>query len=291
MNILTFDIEDWYIEQAFHGARTEKYKEFDNYLNLILDTLDGCQTKATFFCLGKMANDFPNVVKKIAAAGHEVGCHSNKHQWLNKMTREEAFADTRTAVDSLEQCIGKKIKSYRAPAFSIGESNKWAFEVLEECGIERDASVFPAARDFGGFPSFSHKTPTVIELPGGASIHEYPISTANIFGKEVAYSGGGYFRFFPLSFVRREMARQDYTMTYFHIGDLLPETSGIMSRQAYEEYFKENGSYKNRLKRYLKSNLGKKNALEKLIKLIRSTEFDNIEEADKMVDWGEAARL
>ena len=290
MNILTFDIEEWYIEQAFHGARTEKYKEFDNYLNLILDTLDGCQTKATFFCLGKMASDFPDIVKKIAAVGHEVGCHSNKHQWLNKMTREEAFADTRTAVDSLEQCIGKKIKSYRAPAFSIGESNKWAFEVLAECGIERDASVFPAARDFGGFPSFCHKTPTVIELPGGASIHEYPISTANIFGKEVAYSGG-YFRFFPLSFVRREMARQDYTMTYFHIGDLLPETSGIMSRQAYEEYFKENGSYKNRLKRYLKSNLGKKNALEKLIKLIRSTEFDNIEEADKMVDWGEAARL
>lgn len=290
MNILTFDIEEWYIEQAFHGARTEKYKEFDNYLNLILDTLDECQTKATFFCLGKVASDFPNVVKKIAAAGHEIGCHSNKHIWLTKMSKYEFVEDTRIAVDSLQQCIGEKVISYRAPAFSIGDKNPYAWEALVKAGIIRDASVFPAERDFGGYASFGYKEPVNLSY-NGYQLHEFPITTTSFLGKEVAYSGGGYFRFFPLSFVRREMARQDYTMTYFHIGDLLPETSGIMSRKAYEEYFKENGSYPNRLKRYVKSNFGKKGAWGKLAKLIKSEEFVNLAKADELIDWEDSPRV
>ena len=142
MNILTFDIEEWYIEKEYGGDRTERYRQYDDYFARILGLLDRHGIKATFFCVGEMAIDFPNVVKQIAAKGHEVGCHSNTHQWLNKMTQQEALEDTRTAVDALEQCIGQKVTSYRAPAFSIGEKNKWAFEVLAECGIECDASIF-----------------------------------------------------------------------------------------------------------------------------------------------------
>ena len=159
MNILTFDIEDWSIAKANGTGNAALYAEYDSYLDRILDKLDERGIKATFFCLGKMATEFPYVVKKLDARGHEIGCHSNAHLWANKMTEAEFREDTRTAVAALEDCIGKKVLSYRAPAFSIEESNLWAFDALAENGIERDASVFPALRDFGGFPGFGFDEP------------------------------------------------------------------------------------------------------------------------------------
>ena len=284
MNILTFDIEEWYIEKHNHGNRQEKLKLFDQYLDQILELLDRRQLKATFFCVGGMATEFPQVIKLIESRGHEIGCHSYRHTWLNKMSQEEVLQDTRQAVDALEQCIGKKILSYRAPAFSIGQSNVWAFDVLAECGIERDASVFPAARDFGGFPNFGHKTPVIIER-GGIRIKEFPICTAHVLGKELAYSGGGYFRFFPYWFVKREIAQSDYAMCYFHIGDLLPGTSKMLTRHEYEDYFKEPGSLLNRYKRHFKSNFGKNNAWPKLKKTICSFNLLNLVQANSSIDW------
>lgn len=279
MNLLTFDIEEWYCTNA-----PACYPAFDQYLNTILDKLDERQFKATFFCVGEMGRLFPDVIRKIYDRGHEVGCHSNIHTWLNKMSEAECREDTHCAMDSLEQCIGEKVKSYRAPAFSIGESNKWAFEIFAENGIECDASIFPASRDFGGFPNFGQKTPCVVEY-NGIRIKEFPICTAKVLGKEIAYSGGGYFRFFPLGFVKKEIKKSPYAMCYFHIGDLLPESSGVMSKEAYEAYFKEPGTLKARYMRYLKTNLGKKNALSKLMKLIESTSFVNLQQADKDIDW------
>lgn len=288
MNILTFDIEEWYLEKTCFGNHTEKYREFDKYLDEILILLDERQMKGTFFCVGGMAREFPEVVRRIADRGHEIGCHSDRHTWLNKMSYEECLSDTRQAVDSLEQCIGKKVKSYRAPAFSIGQSNKWAFEVLAECGIERDASIFPAVRDFGGFAEFGQKTPTVVRY-NGIELKEFPICTTTLLGKEIAYSGGGYFRFFPLWFVKREMANADYSMTYFHIDDLLTEKGGVMSKEKYEEYFKEPGTVKARYVRYIKSNLGKASAFGKLKQLIDATDFMNLEQVSDQIDWAKVA--
>lgn len=283
MNILTFDIEEWYLEQQ-HGGRAGKYAEYDRYLNAILDKLDERGFKATFFCVGEMGKSFPEVIRKIQQRGHEIGCHSNIHTWLNKMSEAECREDTRCAVDSLEQCVGEKVKSYRAPAFSIGENNKWTFEILVENGIERDASIFPAARDFGGFSSFSQKEPCVVEYKG-IRLKEFPICTTQVLGKEIAYSGGGYFRFFPLFFVKKEMAISKYAMCYFHIGDLVPESNKVMSKEDYEEYFKESGTLKARYVRFLKSNLGKKNAFGKMMKLIDQTEFVGLQKADDDLEW------
>lgn len=290
MNILTFDIEEWYLEKMYFGNHAEKYREYDRYLGKILDSLDERGLKGTFFCVGGMGREFADVVKRIAERGHEVGCHSDVHTWLNKMTPEECLADTHKAIDSLEQVIGKKVKSYRAPAFSIGASNKWAFEVLAECGIERDASVFPAVRDFGGFAKFGQKTPAIISY-NGIELKEFPICTAKLLGKEIAYSGGGYFRFFPLWYVKKEMAKADYSMTYFHIGDLVPDRNGVMSKKDFEDYFKVRGSLAARYKRYLKSNLGKKGAFSKMVQLLNQFNFQNLESADKDINWAQAPKI
>lgn len=286
MNLLTFDIEEWYIEQQRNG-RTEKYAEYDRYLDAILNKLDERGFKATFFCVGEMGKSFPQVIKKIHQHGHEIGCHSNIHTWLNKMTEIECREDTHRAVDSLEQCIGVKVKSYRAPAFSIGENNKWAFEILAENGIERDASIFPAARDLGGFPRFGQKTPCVVEY-NGIRLKEFPVCTIKVMGKETAYSGGGFFRFFPLSFVKKEMKKSEYAMCYFHIGDLVPESSKVKTQEEYEAYYKEPGTLKARYVRHLKTNLGKKNAFQKMMRLIDDMVFVNLQQADEAIDWAAA---
>lgn len=284
MNILTFDIEEWALAKAGGYGTAERYAEYDAFLNRILDILGERGIKATCFCTGLMAKDFPQVVKLIQSRGHEIGCHSNQHTWMNKMTEAEAREDTHVAVSALEQCIGQKVLSYRAPAFSIGESNKWMFDILANEGIHNDSSVFPAARDFGGFPAFQSQVPCTIKY-AGVELKEYPISMTSFMGKQVAYSGGGYFRFFPLSFVHGRMAKSDYTMCYFHINDLLPEKGGVPSKEEYEEYYKEAGTLKNRYMRYIKTNLGKSGAWNKLEKLIKKEVFININQADESIDW------
>ena len=286
MNILTFDIEEWYIELCRQN-RTEKYVEFDHYLDDILAKLDGRNTKATFFCVGEMGRLFPEVIRKIQTHGHEIGCHSNIHTWLNKMSEAECREDTHRAVDVLEQCVGRKVKSYRAPAFSIGESNKWAFEILAENGIERDASVFPTTRALGGFEDFGQKEPCIVEY-NGIIIKEFPVSTITILGKEMAYSGGGYFRFYPLSLVKKEIAKSNYAMCYFHILDLVPELEKVKSKELYETYYKEKATLKARYLRYLKVNLGKKHAFEKMMNLIDKIDFVDLQEANRQIDWSSA---
>ena len=284
MYVLTFDIEEWALARNGRYGTPKKYAEYDTFLDKILDLLDATSTKATFFCTGQMAEFFPIVVRTIQSRGHEIGCHSYCHTWMNKMNFKAAESDTKKAVDALEQCIGEKVLCYRAPAFSIGESNKWMFEILASCGITCDASVFPASRDFGGFPGFQSQEPCIVDC-NGVLIKEFPICLTSVFGKGVAYSGGGYFRFFPFAFINSHIIRQDYSMCYFHINDLMPERSGLMSRGEYEDYFKEPGSFMNRVLRYCKSNIGKSSAWSKLEKLVIGIKYQGVLSSESNLDW------
>ena len=284
MNILTFDIEEWYVEKVLHGGRTFKYLQFDETFNNVIDELDKLDIKATFFCVGMLANHFPSVVRKIADHGHEIACHSNEHIWLNKMTEEQMLKDTMESLKALEDVVGEKVTSYRAPAFSITPQNKWAISVLAECGIENDASIFPTTRDFGGYKGFPYDTPCRIEYEG-AQIKEYPVSLTSVFIKQMAYSGGGYFRLFPYWFVKRTMNAKDYNICYFHMADFIREKHKMMSKQEYEEYFKESGIWINRMKRYLKSSMGIGNVWGKFQRLLKEFEFVNIQESSKQICW------
>ena len=285
MNILTYDIEEWYLEKVLHNGRAFRYQQFDETFAKVLDELDKCGIKATFFCVGRLAIDFPKVVREIAKRGHEVGCHSNVHTWLNKMDEESLRQDTTEAIKALEDVSGKKVVSYRAPAFSITDKNKWAVNVIADCGIENDASIFPTTRDFGGYKGFPQDTPCIISHEG-VSLKEYPISLTSLLGKQMAYSGGGYFRLLPYWLVNRTMTVREYNICYFHLNDLIQEKKKMMSKVAYEEYFKEPGTLKNRLLRYAKSNVGTGDAFRKLQRLLSGHLFVSILEADRMIDWG-----
>lgn len=285
MNILTFDIEEWYLEKVLHGGRSFKYQQFDETFAKVLDELDKRDIKATFFCVGKLATDFPQVVREIVRRGHEVGCHSNEHTWLNKMTEEGLRQDTSEAVKALEDVSGLKVTSYRAPAFSITTENKWAVNVLADCGIESDASIFPTSRDYGGYRGFPQDTPCIVSHEG-TMLKEYPICTTSVLGKTMAYSGGGFFRLLPYWLVSRTMKRRDYNICYFHLNDLIKQKIAFKSKAEYEEYFKEPGTLKNRFVRYVKSNVGTGDAYGKMTRLLSEHLFVSVRKADQMIDWG-----
>lgn len=290
MNILTFDIEEWYLEKKLYGGRDFRYKKFDETFTALLDELDKHGIKATFFCVGQMARLYPNVVRTIANRGHEVGCHSNEHTWLDKMTEQELRNDTEEAIKALEDVTGQKVTSYRAPAFSITHNNKWAVKVLAECGIESDASIFPTSRDFGGYKGFPQDEPCIISHEGSV-LKEYPISLTTMLGKTIAYSGGGYFRLLPYYFVNRTIKKREYNMCYFHLNDLINQNIKMKSKKEYEEYFKEPGTLKNRLVRYVKSNIGTVDALGKLRRLLGEQQFVSIREADNVIDWNKVKTI
>lgn len=287
MNIISFDLEEWFIEKEYGGDRYDRYLVYDNYLNRILDMLDEHNIKATFFCVGGLSKNFTKVVRKIANRGHEIGCHSNTHKWLSSFDQEALFKDTRTAINALEDITCKKVLSYRAPAFSIGDSNKWALEVLAECGIERDASIYPSNRDFGGFLSFPAKEPCIIKI-GNKTIKEFPICLTEFMSRKFAFSGGGYFRLFPLWFIKKQMQNSSYGMCYFHIGDLEYHKFKLQDRESFEEYYKITGTLKNRTIRSFKRSIGTKHAFNKMSQLVSSFPFTNLEQADKIIDWSKS---
>ena len=288
MNILSFDIEEWYLEKVLHGGRSHKMLQFETTLNDVLEELDRKGIKGTFFCLGKMASEYPDVIRRIIQNGHEIGCHSDSHTFLTSLNSNDLRQDTLDAVHALEDVCGNRISSYRAPAFSITPANAWAIEVLAECGIEKDASIFPASHDYGGFPGFSSDYPCRISYKG-VVLKEFPIPMMSFVGRHFAFSGGGYFRLLPYRFIKKEMKSRDYTICYFHLADLIAEQRKSVSREQYEEYYHEKPTLKNRVMRGLKSNIGLKGAFNKFVTLVNDFSFVPIQDADRLIDWEKTA--
>ena len=276
MNILTFDIEDWWVYDHYGLGNSADYlPRLDRYLSEILDLLDVRNFKATFFCLGLVAKQYPEVIKKIAARGHNIGCHSYAHRFLGDLNPKEFAKDTKLALDCIEEEISQKVNCYRAPAFSISEDRMWAIEILVSNGIEYDCSIYPSTRSFGGFPSFQENRPAIIQY-NGSIIKEFPMSLTKILGHKIAYSGGGYFRLIPYPIIKRIVNQSNYSMTYFHIKDFdakQVKTSSLLN------------SEESRISRYFKNYYGINGSYQKFQKFINDFEFISLAQASENIDW------
>ena len=223
MNILTFDIEEWFHILDNNSTKTEadwaKYpSRIHENMERIFQLLEETNQQATFFCLGWVARKHPDIIRSIANRGYEIATHSDLHQLAYEQSRSEFKNDLETSIKALEDITGKKIRAYRAPGFSIKQENKWVFEVLIENGIEVDCSVFPAKRSHGGFEQFGVAEPCWIDIDG-YRLKEFPINTVNGLGKSLIFSGGGYFRLIPYPILQQLTKRSNYVMTYFHPRD------------------------------------------------------------------------
>ena len=167
----------------------------------LLEMLQKTKTPATFFVLGWVAEKYPQLVKKIAEAGFEIGSHGYAHKLVYQQTPEEFRADIRASVDSIATACGLRPTAYRAPGFSITPETPWAFEILVQEGFTIDASVFPARRGHGGWPDF-HPHPCLIKTESG-TLFELPATITRLGPFRLAFSGGGYLRLLPYSLIKR----------------------------------------------------------------------------------------
>jgi len=280
MNILTFDIEEWFHILANDSTKTEK--EWNNYecrvhknMERIFNILEQHNQKATFFCLGWIAEKYPEVINEISKRGYEIASHTHTHQLAFEQTKEEFKSDVERSIKTLEDTIGKKIRIFRAPGFSITENNTWAFEILAELGIEIDSSIFTAHRAHGGFPSYGKSQPSLINI-NGYKIKEFPINTLSILSNHLIFSGGGYFRLAPYSIIKILTKKSDYLMAYFHPRDFDFEQPIIKELSSFRKF---------------KSYVGLKGAEKKLNKWLTDFEFTDIVTAEQQINWDEVKQI
>ncbi len=271
MNILTFDIEDWYnhddYTQDFEWGKFEVriYEGVDKILNALSET----GQKGTFMCVGWIGEHHPTIIKRIADAGHHIGCHSYQHQLATRFSEKEFKNDTYKAKCILEDVSGQEVITYRVPSFSITKSNLWCFNILSELGFKYDASIFPSHHEFGGIPEFP-AFPTRINTDYGI-IKEFPVNLGKVLGREIVYSGGGYFRIMPFKILKMLMKKdEEYVMSYFHPSDFDPGQPNMPQLT---------------LMRQFKNRVALKGAYNKFKKFISNYEFLDILTADSLINW------
>ena len=236
INALTIDVEDYFHVQAFadvisptdwhrYSMRVEK-----NTYHL-LEMLAAREIHATFFILGWVAQRCAALVAAISNAGHEIGSHGYAHQMIGRGRQKDFRDDILRSKSILEDQLGRVVKSYRAPSYSITSSTLWALEILREAGFECDSSIFPIHHDHYGMPK-APRFPHYQTLRDGSRIMEFPPSTIQACGVNFPVAGGGYFRLLPYSMtawaIRRINEQENQpALLYFHPWEIDPKQPRI----------------------------------------------------------------
>ena len=240
----------------------------------LMDILDSTNTKATFFIIGWVAKQYPALVRRIAER-FQIGSHTMNHQLVWQQGAQAFRDDVEESIKRLEDISGKKVECFRAPGFSIRESETWAFETLAEFGILYDSSVFPAHHAHGGMPSYMGYGPALI-CGNGFEVKEFPITYKTVMGKHLVFSGGGYFRLFPYRCIRKWTRESPYLMSYIHPRDLDPAQPMIKELSLFRRF---------------KSYYGLAGAESKLRRWLTDFDFVDLQTAAERIDWGKVERM
>jgi polysaccharide deacetylase family protein (PEP-CTERM system associated) len=225
-NALTIDFEDWY--QGLEIPHTEWAGYEDRVIpagRRLLSILEEAGTRATFFILGYVAEKHPEIVREIAAAGHEIGTHGYSHTLIYQQSPDLFRSEMDRGIKLLEDITGQRVLGHRAPFFSITRESLWALEVLGELGIRYDSSIFPVLNYRYGIAD-APRWPYQVEA-GQQQLMEFPISTLQLLGRNLPIAGGAYFRIFPYAFTRsafRSLNSKGHpAVFYLHPWELDPE--------------------------------------------------------------------
>lgn len=227
-NLLSIDLEDWY--HFIGDPAVPAYEDWkkcesrvEHVTDILLEIVDGLSI--TFFVLGFIAEQHGNLIKKISRAGHEIACHGFKHEFVFEIGADAFKEDISRTKKILEDLTGQPCLGYRAPGFSIRQQDIWALDIIQEQGFIYDASVFPAVRTAGGIAGF-YPFPQVLQLKTGYLV-EMPVSTSRVLGFTTAFCGGGFFRFFPESYIHKHIRlinqKKHAAVVYIHPRDIDPD--------------------------------------------------------------------
>jgi polysaccharide deacetylase family protein (PEP-CTERM system associated) len=209
-NALTVDVEDYFHVAALAPSiprETWASREPRVVANTqrLLAILGQFGVRGTFFILGWVAERYPQLVRDIAACGHEIACHGFSHRLVYEQSPEEFYEETRRAKNLLEDISGSAVHGYRAASYSIVRKSLWALDILADLGFVYDSSIFPVRHDRYGIPD-AERVPHRMSTPKGKSIVEWPLATARILGMRLPVAGGGYFRLLPYRLSRWGLA-------------------------------------------------------------------------------------
>ncbi|QDS88357.1 Peptidoglycan deacetylase [Rosistilla ulvae] len=244
-NILTVDVEDYFQVSGFeHRIKRSEWEALPSRVEANTDRLlqlfDDCNVRGTFFVLGWVAHRHPELLRRIAAAGHELASHGYWHQLVYNLTPQQFRDDIRDSRSAISDATGKRVDAYRAPSFSITSKSMWAFEILVEEGFTVDSSVFPIRHDRYGVPDAQHEIHHRETAAG--TIVEIPPSVA-LLGPLKIPVGGGYFRMFPVAMTMYAMrsihSGQNPSMLYLHPWEVDPEQpriAGVGLRSRFRHY-------------------------------------------------------
>jgi polysaccharide deacetylase family protein (PEP-CTERM system associated) len=227
-NVFSIDLEDWFCVHNLSGViKREEWERCQSRVErntlILLNLLSQHNVEATFFVLGWVAERYPDLVKEVERRGHEIATHGYSHRLLTALEPQEFRADLERSLEVLARCTSRPVRGFRAPSFSITRKTWWAVEILRSCGIRYDSSIFPIGfhPDYGipDAPLSAHL------LPEG--VFELPMSCAEVFGRKVPCSGGGYFRLLPYVATRALMRRCNRqgrpVIFYLHPWEVDPE--------------------------------------------------------------------
>jgi len=243
-NALTIDVEDYFQVSAM--APYIRRDEWDSRecrvernVDRILALLAQHDIRATFFTLGWIAERYPQLVRQIVAQGHELASHGYGHQRASELARDAFRDDIVRAKHLLEDLGGVAVRGYRAPSFSIGEGNLWAFDSLQAAGYRYSSSIYPIKHDHYGMPDAPRFAHTVAD-----GLLEIPVSTLRLRGRNLPSSGGGYFRLLPYALSRWMIAKlnaddRQPAIFYFHPWEIdadQPRVAGIDLKTRFRHY-------------------------------------------------------
>jgi polysaccharide deacetylase family protein (PEP-CTERM system associated) len=242
---MTVDVEDYFQVQAFAGVIAPRDwptipRRVEGNVERILGLFAESGVHATFFTLGWVAERHPEMVRRIVAAGHELASHGYGHQRADGQDRATFTDDVTRAKAILEDVGGVEVRGYRAPTFSIGRANPWAFDALAEAGYSYSSSVFPVRHDLYGTPD----APRAPYRPGDGALVEIPMTTLRLGGRNLPCAGGGYFRLMPYALFRlalRHVHRSEGMpgVFYFHPWEIdpgQPRVSAAPRRARFRHY-------------------------------------------------------
>jgi polysaccharide deacetylase family protein (PEP-CTERM system associated) len=259
VNALTVDVEDYFQVSAFEshvdrGDWDTMPRRVESNIDAILELFATHGARATFFTLGWVAERHPAMVRRIVAAGHELASHGFAHGRAHDQQPAEFLDDVCRAKSLLEDLSGHEVRGYRAPSFSVGSRNPWAFDCIAKAGYRYSSSVYPIRHDHYGAPEsprFPYET-----RPG---LMELPVSTVRVMNTNLPAGGGGYFRLLPYRVSRWSISRINKVdrrpvMFYFHPWEIdheQPRVNGIPVKTRFRHYVNL-GRTRARLARLLK---------------------------------------
>jgi polysaccharide deacetylase family protein (PEP-CTERM system associated) len=235
---MSIDVEDYFHVSAFSSEIDRAdWPSMESRVTRntreMLELFDNFDVKSTFFVLGCVAEQFPTLVKEIAAEGHEIACHGYSHKLIYEQSQSEFESETRRAKQILEDITGNRIRGYRAASYSITRNSLWALDVLANEGFDYDSSIFPVVHDRYGIPG-APTSPYQISLESGSSLTEVPLTTLGLPGYRLPIAGGGYFRIFPyaltkLAYKYLNSSKNEPVIFYLHPWEIDPEQPRIDS--------------------------------------------------------------